>query len=80
MAMDEVLDIGLSDNLSDGVRSLGVIGIDETPADVQELVDRREAARIARNWAEADTLRQAVSLKGYNIEDTPLGPKLSKVE
>ncbi|HEY0964545.1 MAG TPA: cysteine--tRNA ligase [Candidatus Paceibacterota bacterium] len=78
MAMDEVLDIGLSEDPSDGRRSLGVIGAEELPEDVQELVDRREAARIARNWIEADTLRDAIALKGYTLEDTPQGPKITK--
>ena len=80
MAMDEVLDIGLNDTLSDGVRSLGVIAMSELPAGIEELVDQREVARIARNWTEADTLRQAIALKGYLIEDTPQGPKLTKAE
>ncbi len=78
MAMDEVLDIGLSDNVADGMRSLGVVAADELPIEVQELVGRREAARIARNWLEADTLRDAIKLKGYLVEDSALGPKLTK--
>ena len=78
IAMDEVLDIGLSDDPTDGIRSLGVVATDELPEELQELVDRREVARIARNWIEADTLRDAVLLKGYVIEDTPQGPKLTK--
>lgn len=78
MAMDEVLDIGLSETVSDGVRSLGVITADELPADIQALVDNREAARIARNWAEADNLRAAIALKGYTLEDSNHGPKVTK--
>jgi cysteinyl-tRNA synthetase len=77
-AMDDVLEIGLSENLSDGIRSLGVVGQEELPSDIQELLDKREAARIARNWAEADFLREAVLRKGFIIEDTPQGPKLTK--
>ena len=80
MAMDDVLDIGLSENQEDGRRSLGVVAADELPADIQELVDRREATRIARNWIEADTLRDAIKLKGYQLEDTPHGPKVTKAE
>lgn len=78
MSMDEVLDIGLSENVSEGVRSLGVIGATELPVDIQELIDKREAARIARNWAEADFIRDAILRKGFAIEDTPQGPKLTK--
>lgn len=80
MAMDEVLDIGLSDRLADGMRSLGVIGSEELSKEVQELVDEREVARIAQNWLMADTLRDKIKLKGYNIEDTAHGPKVTKLE
>ncbi len=80
MAMDEVLDIGLSENLADGMRSLGVVATDELPSEVQDLVDQREIARIARNWVEADTLRDAIKLKGYLLEDTAHGPKITKAE
>ena len=77
-AMDEVLEIGLSDDVSEGVRSLGVVGQEELPVEIQELIDKREAARIARNWAEADFLRDAVARKGFLLEDTPQGPKITK--
>jgi cysteinyl-tRNA synthetase len=80
MAMDDVLDIGLSDDLFTGVRSLGVVATDELPSEIQELLDRREAARIAHNWIEADTLRDQIKLKGYQLEDTAHGPKVTKAE
>lgn len=78
MAMDEILDIGLSDNVDEGVRSLGVIAADALPEEIQNLLDRREAARIAQNWVEADTLRDQLKLKGYTLEDTAHGPKVTK--
>jgi cysteinyl-tRNA synthetase len=78
LAIDSVLDIGLSDNPEDGARSLGIIAKHELPPDVQALVDKREAARVARNWPLADHLREALNLKGYSIEDTPQGPRVSK--
>jgi cysteinyl-tRNA synthetase len=78
MSMDEVLDIGLSENVHDGVRSLGVIGVNELPEEIQALIDEREAARIARNWDEADRLRNILKFKGYSLEDTALGPKVTK--
>ncbi len=76
--MDSVLEIGLSDNLEDGEKSLGILAIEDIPTDIQALVDEREAARIARNWVEADRLREAINYKGYTVEDTPHGPKISK--
>lgn len=76
---DSVLEIGLSDNLEEGKKTLGILSADEIPEDIQILVDKREAARIARNWPEADLLREALNLKGYTVEDGPQGPKISKV-
>lgn len=80
MAMDEILDIGLSDDIFDGVRSLGVMATEELPIEIQELIDKREAARIAQNWTEADILRDAIKLKGYSLEDTAHGPKVTKAD
>jgi cysteinyl-tRNA synthetase len=76
--IDTVLEIGLSDPLEDGVKTLGVLMTEDVPDEIHELVAKREAARIARNWLEADTLREAINLKGFSVEDTPHGPKISK--
>ncbi|NCN11714.1 cysteine--tRNA ligase [Candidatus Kaiserbacteria bacterium] len=78
MSMDEVLDIGLSDDPYEGMRSLGVIAVSDLSDEVQQLIDEREAARIARNWDRADILRDTIKLRGYLIEDTALGPKVIK--
>ena len=76
--IDSVLDIGLSDDTSDIVRELGIVAREEVPEDIQELLDKREIARVTHNWTEADLLRQAINLKGYTIEDSPQGQKISK--
>ncbi len=76
--IDSVLDIGLSDDPSDVVRELGIVARDEVPADIQELLDKREIARATHNWSESDYLREAINLKGYSIEDSPQGQKISK--
>ena len=78
LAMDDVLALGLNDDLDDGVRALGVVEPDAVPEEIQSLLDEREAARIARNYDEADRLREAIALKGYTIEDTPHGPRVSR--
>jgi cysteinyl-tRNA synthetase len=39
-----------------------------------ELIDRREAARVSRNWQEADFLRDKLGELGLDILDTPQGP------
>ncbi len=75
---DSVLDIGLSDDPSDVVRELGIVAKEEIPTEIEALLERREIARTTHNWGEADLLRDAINLKGYSIEDTPQGQKISK--
>ncbi len=75
--IDAVLDIGLSDELDDVVRELGIVASEDIPADIQELLDKRQIARATQNWTEADLLREAINLKGYTVEDTPQGQKIS---
>lgn len=75
---DSILDIGLRAPLDEGMKTLGVVDFTEIPPEIHKLVEKREAARIARNWLEADTLREALNLKGYSVEDTPHGPKITK--
>ncbi len=76
--IDSILDVGLSDDVSDVVRELGIVGKDEVPAEVQDLIAQREIARATHNWNESDRLREAINLKGYVVEDTPQGQKISK--
>ncbi len=47
------------------------------PADVLALVEERTAARAAKSWARADEIRAELDAKGYVVEDTPAGPKVS---
>ena len=75
---DLVLGIGLALDTEEGLRELGHVDVTNIPQNVQELVDAREAARIAQNWPEADRLRDAIGLAGYTIEDSQDGPKLTK--
>ena len=51
---------------------------DVTPDDVKALVEARTAAKKAKNFAEADRLRDEIAAKGYIVEDTPKGPKVKK--
>lgn len=46
------------------------------PAEVHDLAEQRQKARQARQWAEADALRAQITHKGFEVEDTPQGPKL----
>lgn len=79
VAMDEILQIGLSESQDEGAHKLGVVSADDLPEDIQNIIDQREAARIAKNWLEADRLRDALQLKGYSVEDSSDGPKINKI-
>lgn len=76
---DKILGIGLSDEPDTAARSLGVIESEDIPEEVQALLEAREAARKNKDFAEADRLREAINLKGYGVEDTPSGARISKV-
>jgi cysteinyl-tRNA synthetase len=45
-------------------------------AGAQELLDRREAARAARDFAEADRLRDELATLGWEVRDGAAGPTL----
>jgi cysteinyl-tRNA synthetase len=47
------------------------------PPEIVALVEEREKARNAKRWKDADSLREQVKHAGYEIEDTPKGPRVS---
>jgi cysteinyl-tRNA synthetase len=53
--------------------------LDDTPAQLpagaQDLLDRRVAARAARDWAASDRLRDELAGLGVAVEDTPDGQR-----
>ena len=50
------------------------------PQPVLALAERRQAARAARDWAVADALRDEIAALGWQVHDTPEGPRLEKGE
>jgi len=50
------------------------------PAEMLELAEKRQAARKAKRWAEADALRDQITEAGYEVRDTPEGPVVRKLE
>lgn len=48
----------------------------DVPADVRALVEEREAARAAKNWAESDRLRDEIAARGFVVEDAAGGSKV----
>ena len=63
----------------------GVLGLmynrkkDEVPAEVTELVEKRAAAKKAKDWATADAIRAELTAMGWAVKDTAQGPQLSKL-
>jgi cysteinyl-tRNA synthetase len=63
---------------------LGVIGLEnllepdesQAPAEAVELLVAREVARAARDYAEADRLRDQLRETGWEVRDGPAGPEL----
>lgn len=61
---------------------LGLLQHDEgdsaIDAEIQKLVDERQAARKAKNFKRADEIRDQLKAQGIIIEDTPQGVKITK--
>lgn len=51
----------------------------EIPAQVLALVERRQEARAAKEWKEADVLRDQILELGWSVTDTREGPDLKKL-
>lgn len=49
------------------------------PQDILGLAKERQAAKAARDYAKADSLRAQIQAQGWKLEDTAEGPKLSKL-
>ncbi len=71
---DEILGL----KISEGVETLRAESEISVPEDVQKLVDERETARKNKDWAESDRLRDEILTKGFEVLDTPEGPKIIK--
>lgn len=46
--------------------------------DLVALLDERNAARTAKDWARADAIRDELSAAGWTIQDTPQGSRLER--
>lgn len=49
------------------------------PRQIWKYVEEREEARKKKDWAKSDRIRQASIASGFNIEDTPTGPRPKKI-
>lgn len=48
------------------------------PPEVERLVAERLAARARRDFGQSDELRAEIAARGWAVEDTPAGPRLTR--
>lgn len=58
-----------------GLNVEGALHQESFPAEIVALMEQREAARKAKDFAKSDILRKSLLDKGFFIEDTPSGPR-----
>ena len=85
LASSEASEQALSEAYDKLLELTDVLGIvltdegDDVPSEITELVEQRAAAKKAKNWAEADRIRDLIKEKGYTVKDTPNGPQVEKI-
>ncbi len=52
---------------------------EEIPEEIAELAQKRWQAKLAKNWAEADAIRNELKEKGYEIKDSATEYTISKI-
>ena len=74
---DRILGFGFADAASVGSGELGAdLGAKEP--EVAKLLAARQAARLAKDFATADRIRDELAAKGWEIVDTPQGPTVRR--
>ena len=63
----------------DQVLGFGIPARSEVPAEVNQLIQERLAARQSRNFKRADEIRDQLAQSGWTIEDTPQGPRAKRL-
>ncbi|MBP9759820.1 MAG: cysteine--tRNA ligase [Candidatus Pacebacteria bacterium] len=78
---DKVLGIGLEKLAKSGAEAvtIEVLSLNALPNDIRALVDERETARKEKLWLRADELRVTLKMRGFAVEDSAEGPKVTRV-
>jgi cysteinyl-tRNA synthetase len=66
-------------NKVDSVLGVGAAAEVAVPAEINALLEARQAARQAKDFNRADALRQELKAKGWIIEDTPKGARVKRL-
>jgi len=70
---------GLMMRLDEVLGVIGKVEVEEAlPSEIDALVQKREAARKAKNWKEADAIRAQLKAMGIVLEDTAQGVRWHK--
>jgi cysteinyl-tRNA synthetase len=70
----------LSLNLIENAKALGAEdAAQEIPAEVLALVEQRKEARKAKDFAQADALRDQIAALGWQIRETRQGTEITKI-
>src|ERR687897_1790567 len=80
-AVEEIMTIfgfDLAQELSTGVEGVHIRYSEEPGSEVLNRVATRERARLEKDWATADRLRDELHADGWAVEDTSDGPILSR--
>ena len=80
VSKQEAADIGgLMMRIDEVLGVIGKVEVEEAlPTDIDALVQKREAARKAKNWKEADAIRTQLKAMGIVLEDTAQGVRWHK--
>ena len=80
VSKQEAADVGgLMMRLDEVLGVIGRVQVEEPlPADIDTMVQKREAARKAKNWKEADAIRAQLKALGIVLEDTAQGVRWHK--
>ena len=52
---------------------------EELPQEILDLIEKRKLARMDKDWAKSDELRDLIQSKGYEVKDTKNGMEVKKV-
>ena len=67
---DEILGLQIKENLS---------RVEIIPEEIQKIIAERDSARLQKDWAKSDELRQQLEALGYEVKDTKDGTKIRKI-
>lgn len=72
LSFDQVFGLDLAHS------SVDTLDIDSLPEDIKKLLDARRQSRSQKDWSDSDRLRDEIRSRGFLVEDTKDGMKISK--